>query len=212
MKRILLLIILLIFSSAYAYSFEGETNLTSFGISAGSFMPQEINYGDIYEDKRDTTFALSYDKEIAGNLALGGSLMYFGVNGTGVNSALDESAADTKLIIAKGELSAIYRFIQYDEQLFVPQFKAGLSCTYFNEKITDGGRTENAYLGYHGGFALLMLLDRLDPENAKDLEMDFGVKDTYLFVGVDYSNTDDFKENKLNLSGVEYNAGLMFRY
>jgi hypothetical protein len=203
---------ILVCSVSVAYSRDGGKKTRSFGFSFGCFTPQDINYKDVYGDERDTTFSLFYDKETSGNFSMGTSLMYYEDEGYGVSSAFEQSRVKTEFILLKAELSGVYRAIGYDDQLIVPQFKAGLNCTYFNEKAKGGSSTENAYFGYHAGFALLLLLDRLDTDNAGDLQRGYGIDDTYFFVGMDYSDTDAFKDNKLGLGGVEYNVGLIFRY
>ena len=75
---------------------------------------------------------------------MGTSLMYYEDEGYGVSSAFEQSRVKTEFILLKAELSGVYRAIGYDDQLIVPQFKAGLNCTYFNEKAEGGSATENA--------------------------------------------------------------------
>ena len=192
MKRILLSVMILICSVSIAYSQESAAytqesreKAESFGFSFGCFTPQDADFDYMYEDDRDTTFSLFYDKEVVGNFSIGTSLMYYENEGLGVSSALIKSSIKTEFALAKAEVSGIYRGIKHDDQLIVTQLKFGLSGTYFNEKVEGGGRTENFYLGYHAGIAFLMLLDRLDPDHAKKLKRSYGIKDTYFFVGMD---------------------------
>jgi hypothetical protein len=171
-----------------------------------------VNYDDIYGDDREPAFTLYYDKELMKNFAVGTSIMYYEDEGRGVSATYAQSVTAADFKLAKGELSAVYWMKFNDDQLFVPQFKAGISGTYFNEKIKGGKRTENVYLGYHAGAYIMLLLDRLEPDYAKSMKRSFEIEDSYFFIGADYSNSDDIDEHKLNLSGVEYSVGLMFRY
>jgi hypothetical protein len=218
MKRIFLTVsaaiavIILAASFDPAYCEDEGAPSRSFGISFGCFAPNDKNYEDIYGDEREPVFSIFYDRGISDSFALGTSLMFYADDGVGVSPSLIQSTAETDMALLKAELSVIYRMIGHDDQLFVPQLKAGISGTYFNEKIEDGKRTENTYFGYHAGLAFLLLLDRLDPGYALKLKRDYSIKNTYLFIGADYSNTDDLDDNKLDLGGIEYSVGLTFRY
>ena len=211
MKKIILTILITLFAFSAAYAGDDDS-FKSISILPGCFVPGDVNYNDVYGKEREFAFTLAFEKEISQTFAIGTSLMYFDDTGKGVSPSFLKSSVKTELTLLKGELSAIYKMKSHDDQIIVPQVKAGLSVTYLNEHLKDHGRTEDAYFGYHAGFALLLLMDRLDPDNARNMRMSYGIEDTYFYVGMDYSDTDIIDANKLSLGGIEYNAGLMFRY
>lgn len=212
MKRLLIALIIIIISYSAAFAEELDSGFETFGFAVGCFTPQEKDFDKVYDDRRDTALSLFYDKEITDQLALGALLTHYSDEGRAVTRSGDKSKVSTKFTLVRAEASGIYRMILHNDQFIVPQVKAGISCTYFNEKIEDGDRTENVYFGYNAGFALLMLLDALDPDNAYDLNFKYGIEDTYFFIGMNYNNTDAFKKRDLDLGGIEYNLGLAFRY
>lgn len=215
MRNILLSIMILLFACSAASAEDagaGGEKLSSFGFSFGCFLPEDKNYDDIYDDDRETSYSLYYDKEFAKNRALGLKLTYYEDTGRGVSQSGTQSPVSIDLRLVKADISAIYRMKVSAGQLIVPQIKAGLTGTYFNEKIKGGKRTENVYLGYHASFSLMFLLDRLDRDNAVRLKEGYYIKDTYFVLGVDYTRSDDIKDNKIDLSGLEYHAGVIFRY
>ncbi len=212
MKRILLPFIILLSLSTFAFAQGEEDTLSSFGFAVGCFTPREKDFKHVYDDKRDTTFTLFYDKGVSKSFAIGTSLMYYSDSGFAVSEEREESRIKADFMMARAEISAVYRMITSEGQLFVPQLKLGINSTYFKEKVEDAKSVENKYFGYHAGFALLFLLDAIDQKGAKKLNAGYGVDDTYFFIGVDYADTNAFKKEKIDLGGLEYNLGIMFRY
>ncbi len=161
-----------------------------------------------------------------GTVSLGLSVGYFSVSGPSPiadHSGLPSGDKST-LMVVPVSLSAIYRFDYYlvrDDFPIVPHAKVGLDWDYW--QITDGngeiaidsmgGRARGGTLGWHAALGLAIVIDKLDPEAAKDFDTEMGVNHSALvFEYAHYDVSGLGESNRLHLGDTTWTLGLLFEF
>jgi hypothetical protein len=186
-------------------------------------------YADYFGNDRHLLMQVEAAYEVwqkVGTISAGLSAGYFSVDGPA--PAADRSATLTAdkstLKIVPVSLSAIYRFDYYlvrDDFPIVPHVKVGLDWDYW--QITDGngqiatdsmgGKGRGGTLGWHAAAGVALVLDKLDPDAAKQFDVEMGVNHSalvfeYGHYGVSGLGTSD----RLHVGDTTWTLGLMFEF
>ena len=114
-----------------------------------------------------------------------------------------------ELYVLPVQFNLRYRFKFLENQIIVPSIWAGGDYWLFNELNEEEDDVDGDKFGWHYGADIGFLLDLLDPSAARTMKKDFGVEDTYFFIGYEKQFIGD-EEDGLSFTGENYSAGLRF--
>ena len=190
---------------------------------------QRTPYADYFGNDRHLLMQVEGAYEIwqkVGTLSAGLSVGYFSVSGPA--PAADRSgnltADKSTLMVIPVSLSAIYRFDYYlvrDDFPLVPHAKVGLDWDYW--RITDGngeiavdpmgGLARGGTLGWHAALGLALVIDKLDPDAAKEFDVEMGVNHSALVFEYGHYDVSGLGEsNRLHVGDSTWTLGLLFEF
>jgi hypothetical protein len=179
-------------------------------------------YEEIFGSGRGWMFQLGFSRALytrAGSLELGVRTGWFEDTGRGLQSdggtppVYTPSGDETKLKIIPTSLALSYRFDMLADRWNVPFAPYGrVAFERYNWWVTDGsgGSVEQgATNGWSVTGGLGFLLDFVDPQLARELDLDAGVNHTFLFFEVTRSTIDDFgSSTSWDLSDEKLSLGM----
>ncbi len=207
-------------------SAQAESNKTaSFSLMFGPFRPDQagarqagITWQDVYGGGNSLFSGAEWEREIIqkyGILAFGGGAGWIQASGKSLKSLNPptSSGESTSFQIAPVGLNLTYRLAYFKNQFLVPFGRAGLDCYLFRER-KEGSTTISGYrTGYHDAFGGAFLLDWLSPESAVNMDLDWGINNTYLIFEYRYSYINNFnQQHDFNFSTKTWFGGIMFEY
>ncbi|MDD5223559.1 MAG: MXAN_2562 family outer membrane beta-barrel protein [bacterium] len=211
------------FTSAQAES----KKTASFSLRFGPFRPDNVEangptanvtWRDVYGGGNSLSFGAEWEREILqkyGILAIGGEAGWIQASGKSLQGTHPPraSAETTEFQIAPVGLNLTYRLAYFKNQFLVPYGRAGLDLYAFRER-KEGNTTISGYrTGYHFAFGGAFLLDWLSPESGVNLDLDWGINNTYLIFEYRYSHVNDFnKKQDFDFSTETWFGGIMFEY
>jgi len=196
---------------------ENQPRNFSVSLWAGYYLPNNPDFKEFYSDDGKAAGFLEFSKTWLGQIEA-----TMGIGGTGFSSHLlmnDPNAPGGKsrttdkatLALVPGYLQCSCLFHYAREQKLIPYLGGGLDgWGYLEDKA--GHSTKGVKYGYHGLAGVRLLLDWLDPHAAKSSLQEYGVENTYLVLEARWVKIDSFGENKLDLSGPLYKAGLLWEF
>jgi hypothetical protein len=215
----------------------------NFEIKFGPYAPQvDSEFGgratpfkDLFGDGKSLMVSGEFDVELLrkfGTLAVGGVLGYYsnttnalvdaGSSATTPSTSTARSGSETSIMLVPLALLAIYRFDLPAERWrfpVVPFAKIGFNYTIW--QISKDGNTSQfgARSGSGGTFGwqlnagASLLLDILEPQAAKTMDVELGINHTYLFFEFAYVRADGFgSSSALRVGDTTWNAGLAFEF
>ena len=107
-----------------------------------------------------------------------------------------------------------FRFLPIRDigNIFTPYIGVGVNTWWYGEDKSRGKDKNGWKYGYNGVLGLRLLLDHFDLKNAEAFERLYGVRHTYLTLEAVYNRIDNLKDNRLDLSGLFYRAGVLFLF
>ncbi|GFO53134.1 hypothetical protein GMSM_01410 [Geomonas sp. Red276] len=101
-----------------------------------------------------------------------------------------------------------------EQQWLVPYLGGGYTRMFYRADIEGQGRTEGSVDGFHARGGLQFLMDRLEPEPARNLCRDFGIAHTYFFTEARYTRAmaDTTSGGSVNIGGTSCLGGLLFEF
>ncbi len=218
------LMLLLIFWSLPGFAESGRHGSVSFRGSA--YRPDELNdtthsvsgegvYDAIYGGKRRFWIELQAGRNLyhgIGTTSVMGTIGYWGARGEAVSETSGTPTADgTHFVMVPLNAAINYRLHLWDRQFLVPYAELGADAWLFRESGPDG-TLKGMQKGYHTALGLLVLLDLFDPEAATNLDVDWGVNQTYLSIEYRIAQMTNFSKDPFDLSdrmivigiGVDY--------
>jgi hypothetical protein len=157
----------------------------------------------------------------AGSLEVGLSTGYFQEKGNGdsVDASgvvVGRSGDETTFRIVPATLFLTYRFDLLADRYripFAPYARVALERYHWWTGGDGAGSEKGATNGWSATGGLAFLLDVVDPQMARELDLDTGVNHTYLFFEVRKSFIDDFGSSRswdLSDDGLGWAGGLLF--
>ncbi|MCX5859137.1 MAG: MXAN_2562 family outer membrane beta-barrel protein [Proteobacteria bacterium] len=208
------------FASAQAESKKSA----SFSLRFGPLRPDKVAAGgitwrNVYGGGNSLFSGAEWEKEILqkyGVLAIGGEAGWIQASGKslmGNNPGARSSGESIEFQIAPIGLNLTYRLMYFKNQFLVPFGRAGLDIYLFRER-KEGDTTISGYrTGYHYAFGGAFLLDWLSPESGVNLDLEWGINNTYLIFEYRYSHINDFnKKHDFDFSTETWFGGIMFEY
>lgn len=198
-------------------------------LKGGAYAPTELgdSFNTYFPDASPIMLEIEYDWQFyrgIGSAAIGGSLGYASVDGSGRTQDGTASADSTSLSWLPLRLQLVYRFdwvaIHWNVPL-VPYGKIGLDYYFWwvtngeDETATNDAGQEGSggTFGWHAVGGLAFLLDWLAPGMAKTFDMEWGVNNSYLFAEYMYVQADGlWSSGKLNLSSDVFMFGLALEF
>ncbi|MGA1868595.1 MAG: fibronectin type III domain-containing protein [bacterium] len=170
------------------------------GVRAENQKFQDDTIALVYnDDSYGGRIALSYKSSrwIENSLELG----YYQMSGYGLHPGSLQQGIDSYYFHIL-PLSTTLRILPFgDREWFMhPFIGGGFDCWFYRED--DGDSHRDSYLtGYHGVCALRFLMDKIEPREAELFKESYGVLNTYLTLGIQWNQIDDFSDEGLDLSG-----------
>jgi len=144
------------------------------------------------------------------NLYLGWSVGGMFETGRAIGELTGERGeARVQLYVLPVQLNLRYRFKFMDNQAVVPSVWVGYDWWRFQERVDREDDLDGDKTGWHWGADLAFLLDLLDPDAAAGMKRDFGITDTYLFLGYEQMQVGR-DERGFDFSGAVFMVGLRF--
>lgn len=197
----------------------------SFSLMFGPFRPDQvvasqagITWRDIYGHGYSLFSEAEWEKEIIqkyGILAVGGGVGFIRATGKSLTSINPprRSSESTEFQITPIGLNLTYRLCYFKNQFLVPYGRAGMDIYLFRE-LKEGDTTISGYrTGYHFAFGGAFLLDWMSPGSAVNMDLEWGINNTYLIFEYRYSHLNDFnKKHDFDFSTETWFGGIMFEY
>ncbi len=140
------------------------------------------------------------------DLSMGG--MY--ETGRAVGEISGEPSAElVELYVLPVQLNIRYRFKFLEDQLIVPSVWAGADYWVFQEQNEEEDDVEGDKSGWHYGADIGILLDTFDRSAASTIKRDYGIEDTYFFIGYEKQTIGD-DEDGLSFTGENFSVGVRF--
>lgn len=183
----------------------------SVSLKAGGYQPVATAYGEEYGP---STFQgdLELGYYFTPRIQMGLSMGYLSVSGTVDSISGRLSALTQKLILVPTQVYIIYDLAFEDNQLLVPYFGGGCTRVTYHHSVEGEETAIGGLNGYHARAGVKLLLNRLDPNNAKNLYSDWGIVHTYFLLEGQYSRVNDFENSSINLGGWSYFGGFQFEF
>lgn len=180
-------------------------------IKAGRFQPDVPDWETYYGNDSTQAFALAIGRKVVRHIELGAELLYGSARGQG-DLPLNESRGSEVLYeFAPVQAYVLARGVLSERQWVVPYIGAGIGQLYYRQHVTGGPSNEGntAYRTVRAG--LQLLLDRLSPNSATNLQRRYGIEHTYLVLDFQ-SASAQIDGTPWDLGGESWLAGLLFEY
>jgi len=195
----------------------------------GSSSPHKTYFGSSRHLMTQIEFDYQFFHKF-GSIGVGLGVGYFSQSTKAfMSDGTTRSTDSTDLALAPVSLSLVYRFdwlSETQEIPLVPYFKVGIDYTLWaisngngnTAKWTsqDGIRTANGKggtAGWHAAVGISLVLDKFDPDAARQLDLDAGINHTHLFFEFGTWVVDGLGQaNRLHVGDSTWTAGLMFEF
>ncbi|MGA1875570.1 MAG: hypothetical protein ACMUIA_08170 [bacterium] len=210
--RVLLLLGILILCTIHQEALAGSPSGSQFSsFWVGYYLPRDSLFQKVYPDDKEVSFFAEYSRvwadRIEASLGLGGT--YF--KGSALNADNTPNIDTVRLTIIPTYIQLSY-FLRFGpDQKLVPYAGAGLDAWGYQEKKEED-TTRGFKYGYHYLAGLRFLLDWLDPQAATRLSRDEGFVNTYLVIEARSAHINNFRNSKLDLSGIIYRVGISLEF
>lgn len=219
--KILLLTLVLVFIPLFTLADQGDTEVVnvSLELKGGAFFPALPNWTKFYGRRHMPAYGGALAYKILRQIEVGIEGTYSNANGNGqalLHGNQPALASRVSFELLPLDVFVLARGIFDEDQLLVPYLGGGWTRVFYREEISGQGqgKVQGSTNGYHARGGVQLLLDRLDPDSAKNFKHDFNVRHTYFFVETKYTrafaNTEP--SGSVNLGGGSYLGGLRFEF
>jgi len=191
-------------------------------------------YKDLFGDGKNVLFGGELDVELFqrfGSLSVGGFLGYYKngtqafvdtSSGTSPSGTASRSATETPINLVPMALLAVYRFHVLATRWqvpIVPFAKLGINYTVWWVDSGDGTASyegkdaRGGTFGWQFNAGAALLLDVLEPNAAKTMDVELGINHTYLFFEFSHIAADGFgSSSALRVGDTTWNGGIAFEF
>jgi hypothetical protein len=183
----------------------------SFELKGGYFTPSLANWKEFYGKRSMPDYGFSLAYKLRRQIEVGVETSY--IHGTGQAYApIHETLAGTvNYSLVPVNAFILFRGVVNENQWVVPYVGGGFTEMYYQEKIVAQSSARGLVDGYHYRGGLQFLLDAIDPDSAKDFNLEEGVYHTYLFIEAERTSAI-VKSASVNIGGTAYLMGLLFEF
>jgi hypothetical protein len=184
-------------------------------------------YADAFGTDRGISFGALYSRSVwmtpVGTLDLGVGGGYWQKDGQGVSPTTGNKGDSTSLKMIPLQVAVTYRVDWLADQLGIPFLPFGrVAALDHIWWVNDGGggtptagtsRGSGQTFGYAFTGGVGLVLDFLEPQMAREMDLDTGINHTVVFVDVTKSYVKDFGSAKswdLSADGLAWTVGLCF--
>jgi opacity protein-like surface antigen len=218
LKKLIIAAILILAPSAVLAA-EGGSHRPHWSVElkAGAFFPDATEWSRFYDSSVMGEYgaALSYKPHRLIDVGIEGS--YARAKGKGLQS--QGTAGEVTFEQVPLNLFVLARAVFDENQWLVPYAGGGYTRMFYRAKVKDQGKTEGSVNGYHARAGVQLLLDRLEPETAQNLYLDFGMHHTYFFLEGRYTRAEvdtvasgTIASVSENLGGISCLGGFLFEF
>jgi hypothetical protein len=225
-KNFLFIVILSIMPSAlFGADRPVDRPYWSLELKGGRFQPDIDNWEDYYGNKYAGEFGGALAYKVIRQLELGIEGTFTRDTGQGY-APINSAASGTTILagrviyeLAPLNVFVLARGIFSEDQWVVPYVGGGWTRMFYREEIQFQGIIRGYADGYHARGGLQFSLDVLDPDAANNLNRDYGIHHTYLFIEGEYTRamvdtvpTSSTPSQSINLGGLSWRGGLLFEF
>lgn len=188
----------------------------SLEVKGGAVFPAPAGWSRFYGTSYLGEFGAALSYKVVRQIEVGVEASYARGTGKGqqpLHPALGPSGEVTYEQVPVN-LFILARGVFHEEQWLVPYAGAGYTRFFYRQRVKGQEKTEGSVNGYHARAGMQLLLDRLEPESAENVLLDFGVHNSYLFVEGRYLNAevDTVPSGSVNLGGTSVLGGLLVEF
>ncbi len=188
------LMLFLCITSAESIAEEGHLYKNNFGIKVGSFLPNESEQKDVYEDI--VPFSVFYERMFTEYLSADIDLGYSKSDGTAISTSSSSTELVTELEMYPAAVSVNFN---YDVAPYITAYFGVGGDWWLVEEKSELGEFKSEVGGWHAKTGVKIFSDDLDT-----------FKQVGFLIDVSYSEIDRFGQNDIDLGGWKFNFGLMY--
>jgi len=201
---------------ALAAEESGDRPHWSLELKGGAFFPGLSNWSDYYGQSYTTEFGGALAYKVWREIEVGVEGTYLSADGSGYAPLHAQLAVGSQVSYELFPLNVfvLARGVFSEDQLLVPYFGGGWTRMFYREDVKGQGKVQGSTNGFHARGGIQFLLDRIDPEAARNLDHDYHVRHTYFFTEAKYTraSADTNPSGTANLGGISYLGGLLFEF
>lgn len=211
MKRFIAAMILALMPAA-APAQDTERPNWSFEIKGGAVFPAASQWSKFYGDGYMGEYGASLSYKFTRQLEAGIEGSYARATGKGVQRGVPAGEVTHEQVPL--DLFVLARGVFNENQWLVPYAGGGYTRFFYRDEIKGQGTSEGSADGFHLRGGIQLLLDRLEPESARDLRTDFGLDNTYFILEGKYvrATADTVSGGSVNLGGSSVTGGFLFEF
>ena len=178
----------------------------------GFYLTDDETFKKMYGKRGSDIYFLEFGCYPIPNFLISGSVGGYSQRGhpIGKISGEQSKSEDLLLTIVPVGLNLGWRFRKNNDQPVVPFVGAGYEWVYIHEDPDPGPPTNGWKQGFGSWSGLLLLLNKLDPEAATYMKMNYSIERTYLELSAKYVFVG--KQGELDLRGWMYMIGFSFDF
>ncbi len=189
----------------------------SLSVRAEYFTPSGSGFEDATGEDGAVGYFLEFTKEFSSDFyagVAGGAWQESGRDASKIDGAL--SAVEFSQVQYLFQFLGGYRFVFTDDQVVVPYLGAGVTYGYYRANLDEGeDDVDGPLIGCQGFGGLQIILDRVDPRGTSELDMEYGINHTYIYLGAQWIQTDDSGDDDVkgfDYDGMVYSAGIGVKF
>lgn len=210
-KSIVLLILLLLPSAAFAAEPLLDQPHWSLEVKGGTFAPALANWAQYYGKRSMTEYSASLAYKLLRQIEVGVGAGSTRAKGQAFAIQHNVSAGGVTYELFPVNAFVLARGVLVDDQVLVPYVGGGFTRIFYRERIQDQETDRGHADGYHVRGGLQLSLNIFDPNASNHMYRDYGVYHTYFFVEAERSRAI-VRSVSVNLGGTAYRAGLLFEF
>jgi len=196
---------------ARAQDSDGTAPRWSVEIKAGRFQPEVPDWETHYGNDATRAFAVALGRKVIRQVEVGAELLYGSDRGQGNLPLNERRGGDVLYEFAPVHAYILARGVLSERQWLVPFFGAGIGQLYYRQQVSGGPSSEGSTAYRTARAGLQLLLDRLSPRSAMNLQRGYGIEHTYLILDFQRSSAE-IDGTPWDLGGDSWLAGLLFEY
>jgi len=218
LKKFILLAAILIITPSLVFAAEEGADRPhwSLELKGGAFFPDAANWSKFYGSSFIGEYGAALAYKLHRQIEVGLEGSYARATGKGLQPIFNSDAATGEVTHEQMPLNlfVLARGVFNENQWLVPYAGGGWTRMFYRQHVKGQGKTKGSVNGYHARGGVQLLLDRLEPESAKDLYLDFGMDHTYFFVEAKYTRAtvDTIPSGSVNLGGTGCLGGFLFEF
>lgn len=215
MKKIILAAILMLIPGlVQAAETRTDRPHWSLELKGGAFFPDTANWSKFYGSSFTGEYGAAVSYKVLRQLEIGIEGTYARATGKGQQPIHGLVGGEVTHQQAPLNLFVLGRAVFDENQWLVPYAGGGYTKMFYRDEVKGGSTTQGSVNGFHARGGVQLLLDRIEPDAAKNFYLDFGVHHSYLFAEGRYTRAmaDTVSSGSVNIGGTSCLGGFLFEF